>query len=242
MEVEALERPHSFVFIDEAGFNLAKTRRRGRNVIGQRATVEVPGQRGGNITMCAAMANDGLLLNTPLIGPYNTERLIAFLEQLYAQLVPAEQGEPVRNPQVFVIVCDNVAFHHSAAVTDWFAAHHRFMVLYLPAYSPFLNPIEEFFSAWRWKVFGHHPHDQMSLLEAMRAGCEDTSPEDCQGWIRHSRRFFPRCMARGNIRCDVEEILLLNEVTEIVQTVKMKSLYFLYWCLMLVFLLSVCSE
>lgn len=96
MEVEALERPHSFVFIDEAGFNLAKTRRRRRNVIGQRATVEVPGQRGGNITMCAAMANDGLLLNTPLIGPYNTERLIAFLEQLYAQLVPAEQGEPVR--------------------------------------------------------------------------------------------------------------------------------------------------
>jgi len=62
--------------------------------------------------MCAAMANDGLLLNTPLIGSYNTERLIAFLEQLYAQLVPAGQGEPVRNPQVFVIVCDNVAFHH----------------------------------------------------------------------------------------------------------------------------------
>lgn len=82
--------------------------------------------------MCAAMANDGLLLNTPLNGSYNTERLIAFLEQ----------GEPVRNPQVFVIVCDNVAFHHSAAVTDWFAAHRRFMVLYLPAYSPFLNPIE----------------------------------------------------------------------------------------------------
>lgn len=169
--------------------------------------MEVPGQRGGNITMCAAMANDGLLLNTPLIGSYNTERLIAFLEQLYAQLVPAEQGEPVRNPQVFVIVCDNVAFHHSAAVTDWFAAHRRFMVLYLPAYSPFLNPIEEFFSAWRWKVFDHHPHDQMSLLEAMRAGCEDTSPEDCQGWIRHSRRFFPRCMARENIRCDVDENL-----------------------------------
>jgi len=47
----------------------------------------------------------------------------------------------------------------------------------------------------------------MSLLEAMRAGCEDTSPEDCQGWIRHSRRFFPRCMARENIRCDVDENL-----------------------------------
>jgi len=34
----------------------------------------------------------------------------------------------------------------------------------------------------------------------------------------------------------------LYEVTEIIQTVKMKSLYFLYWSLMLVFLLSVCSD
>lgn len=36
------------IFVDEAGFNLAKTQRRGRNVIGQRATVDVPGQRGDN--------------------------------------------------------------------------------------------------------------------------------------------------------------------------------------------------
>jgi len=34
----------------------------------------------------------------------------------------------------------------------------------------------------------------------------------------------------------------LYEVTEIVETVKMKSLDFLYWCLMLLFFLSVCSE
>ncbi len=41
-----------FIYIDEAGFNLSKTRRRGRNIIGQRAFVRIPGQRGGNITMC----------------------------------------------------------------------------------------------------------------------------------------------------------------------------------------------
>jgi hypothetical protein len=54
-------------------------------------------------------------------------------------------------------------------------------VLFLPPYSPFLNHIEEFFSAWRWKVYDQHPHDQMSLLDNMNAGCGDTSPEDCQG-------------------------------------------------------------
>jgi len=44
-----------------------------------------------------------------------------------------------------------------------------------------------------------------------------------------------------NVTLFFEENITLDEVTEIVQTVKMKSLYFLYWCSMLVFLSdSVC--
>jgi len=115
-----------------------------------------------------------------------------------------------RNPPTFIIVWDNVAFHLSRAVTEWFAAHPRMVSLFLPPYSPFLNPTEEFFSLWRWKVYDHHPHDQMSLLDAMDDGCQDISAEDCQGWIRHARRFFPRCIARDDIRCDVDENLWPN--------------------------------
>lgn len=54
------------------------------------------------------------------------------------------------------------------------------------------------------------PHNQLSLLDAMNAGCGDISPEACQGWIRHSRRFYPRCLAREDIRCDVEENMWPN--------------------------------
>ncbi len=39
MELEANQAPHEFIYIDEAGFNLAKMHRRGRNVIGKMATV-----------------------------------------------------------------------------------------------------------------------------------------------------------------------------------------------------------
>ena len=91
MEIEARQTPHIFIFVDEAGFNLAKTRRRGRNVIGKRATVDVPGQKGANITRCAAISSDGLLLHKLLIGPYNTERLITFLDDLYGRVVPGEE-------------------------------------------------------------------------------------------------------------------------------------------------------
>ncbi|KAI2652464.1 Protein FAM243A [Labeo rohita] len=106
----------------------------------------------------------------------------------------------------YVVVWDNVSFRTNI-VRDWFAAHERITVEFLPPYSPFLNPIEEFFSAWRWKVYDHRPQDQMSLLDTMNAACEDITADHCRGWVRHSRRFFPQSMALENIRCDVDENL-----------------------------------
>ena len=81
-----MQTPHIFIFVDEAGFNLAKTRRRGRNVIRKRTTLDVLGQRGANLTMCTAISSDGFLLHKPLIGPYNTKHLISFLGDLYGRL------------------------------------------------------------------------------------------------------------------------------------------------------------
>ncbi len=82
---------HTFIYMDEAGFNLTKCRRRGRNIIGHRATVDVPGQRGGNITMVAAISENGVLKHIPIIGPYNTERLVTFLYTLYRDLIPEQE-------------------------------------------------------------------------------------------------------------------------------------------------------
>ena len=148
-----------------------------------------------------------LLLHTPLIGPYNTERLILFLEKLHCRLTPVEKKWEVRH---FVIVWDNATFHHSHAVTGWFAAHPTMQTLFLPPYSPFLNPIEKIFSAWRWKVHDHNPHTEMSLLDTMNAACKDTSAEACGAWICHAKIFFLLCLARDNIRCDVDENMWPN--------------------------------
>lgn len=49
--MDADEVQHEFVHSDEAGFHLSTVRRRGRNIIGHRAIVSVPGQHGGNITL-----------------------------------------------------------------------------------------------------------------------------------------------------------------------------------------------
>ncbi len=202
MELDADDDHHKFIYLDEAGFNLAKTRRRGRNFIGQRATIQVPGQRGANITMCAAISEDGVVGRRPHIGPYNAALLVTFLDEL-DQVCRAEGV-------TYVIVWDNVRFHHAHVVQAWFQAHAQFTTLYLPPYSPFLNPIEEFFSAWRRKVHDRHPHEQVTLLQAMDDACNYITADQCQAWIRHARRFFPRCLANENIHCDVDENLWPN--------------------------------
>lgn len=70
---------HKYIFIDEAGFNLVKTRRHGRNLVGQRTTIQVSGQHGCNISICAAIAEDGMVGRRSLLGSYNTAHLIVFL-------------------------------------------------------------------------------------------------------------------------------------------------------------------
>eukprot|EP00063_Salmo_salar_P054314 XP_014029149.1 PREDICTED: uncharacterized protein LOC106586404 [Salmo salar] len=144
MELESSEPSHNFVYVDEAGFNLTKCRRRGRNIIGHRATVDLPGQRGGNITMCAAISEHGVLTHIPLIGPYNTQHLLNFLETLYRALIPDDERGLFREDlPKYVVICDNVSFHRSNIIRQWFVTHLRMLIEFLPPNSPFLNPIEE---------------------------------------------------------------------------------------------------
>lgn len=70
MDADAIR--HEFILLDEAEFNLTKVRRRERNLIGHRAFLHVPAQRGGNITMCAAITQNGVLHRHAKLDPYNT--------------------------------------------------------------------------------------------------------------------------------------------------------------------------
>jgi len=83
-------------------------------------------------------------------------------------------------------------------------------VQYLPPYTPFLNPIKAFFSAWRWKVYDLRPYVQMALIQAMEEACDQIEAASIQEWICHSKIFFSRCLANGNIACDVDKALWLN--------------------------------
>ena len=61
--------PHTLMYVDEADSSISKVRRGGRNLIGKRTTVHVPGQRDANITLCALIFSHGVLCHIPSVCP-----------------------------------------------------------------------------------------------------------------------------------------------------------------------------
>lgn len=117
MELKSSTEPLTFIYVDEASFNMAKIRRHGSNVIGHRAKVQIPGQRGANITMCTAISEPGPLTSIPAAEPYNSGKLIEFLDGLYRAPLESEGRKDANvTAQHYAVIWDNVLFHHTAAV------------------------------------------------------------------------------------------------------------------------------
>ncbi|KAJ8366532.1 hypothetical protein AAFF_G00350860 [Aldrovandia affinis] len=157
-----------------------RTRRRGRNIIGNRAIVDVPGLRGGNVTMCAAIGHRGVIHHHAQFGPYNTARLLTFLDVLNNIFIPPQEEGP---EQPNYIIWDNVSFHRAALVHNWFAFQHgggRYMTA---------NPMSVWPYSRQWRR------------------CVMTSTQTHARGGSATPGAFPRCLARENIACDVDEVL-----------------------------------
>lgn len=119
-------------FLDESSTHTAMTRRQARAPRGQRAVGRVPRNHGPNVSLIATLALDGMGPAAVLEGAVDRLAFEAYLEQI---LVPA-----LRPGQV--VVLDNLSVHRGARVRALIeAAGCR--LLFLPAYSPDYNPIEQ---------------------------------------------------------------------------------------------------
>ncbi len=182
------EIQHEFIYVDEAGFNLTRTRRRGRNIIGHRAIVNVPGQRGGDITLVQPLHRMGSSTAMP-IWALTTALILTFLDQLH-NITAANQIDHMQ----YIVCLGQCVFPPLCSGSELVSATSTF---HRPISSTILSipqPIEEFFSAWRWwKVYDLRLQAEVPLIQAMEEACDQMEVAAMQGWIRHSRRFFPRC-------------------------------------------------
>src|SRR6202049_1861716 len=122
-----------FVFLDETGLNTKMTRLYGRAPRGERLVSAVPHGHGRTTTFIAGLRQSGLIAPLVLDGPMTGAAFRAYVEQALA---------PVLQPGD-VVVMDNLAAHKVAGIEQAVIAAGA-SVLYLPPYSPDLNPIEQF--------------------------------------------------------------------------------------------------
>lgn len=92
------------------------------------------------------------------------------------------------------LVMDNASIHKVDEVQN-LIENRGYKATYLPPYSPFLNPIELFWS----KVKGSIRRDCLTIDDNLTIriieSAKKVSVNDCANWIRHSYSFFDRCLA-----------------------------------------------
>jgi transposase len=127
--------PERLVFIDETWTKTNMAPLRGWARRGERLRDQVPFGRWTTMTLIAALSLRGIAAPCLIDGPINGEVFRAWVEQsLVPTLAPGD-----------IVVMDNLGSHKGRAVRDAIrsAGAHR---LFLPAYSPDLNPIEQMFA------------------------------------------------------------------------------------------------
>jgi hypothetical protein len=159
------------VFIDEAGFHTQMMRSRAWSKKGDPANVEVHARRGANVTIVGCISPFGTI-NFSKVEPLQRADMEKLEEEFQEPKGKKRKGDTLEsskpkalkkgttayhivkfieavmdvldkhNKKDMFIVMDNCRIHHSAFVVD--AINKRgYKPLFIPPYSPFLNPIEE---------------------------------------------------------------------------------------------------
>ena len=123
------------MFVDEMGAHTSLAPLYGYSPRGHRAFFEVPRNRGPNTTLLASMTIEGMGPSMAIEGSTTKEVFEAYVEHFLAPALKSGQ----------IVVMDNLSAHKGECVRR-LIEDRGCTLLYLPPYSPDLNPIEEAFS------------------------------------------------------------------------------------------------
>lgn len=159
-------------FLDEAGSNIAMTRLYGRAARGARVIDQVPQNYGENITMLACLSASGLSAPMTVEGALDGLVFLTYVEQALAPTLQA--GD--------VVVMDNLGAHKVKGVRQAIEARGA-KVIYLPPYSPDLNPIEKCWSKIKTYLRAAKARTRQALEQALKQALLLVTESDARGWF-----------------------------------------------------------
>jgi hypothetical protein len=186
------------VFVDESGFHTSMTRLRARAPKGKRAYGKVPRNRGKNTTLIAAITLEGAMGSSMTVeGATDSLRPSRLTLSTFWHRPTLKSGQ--------VVVLDGLGAHRTEKVRELVEERGADLV-FLPSYSPDLNPIEEAFSKIKALVRKEGARVvREALVEAIGRALAAVTPEDAAGWfsptlaIGHRiNRYEYRCRCRSS--------------------------------------------
>ena len=167
--------PARLVFVDETWAKTNMTRTHGRAPRGQRLVARVPHGRWTTMTFLAGLRSDRIVAPCVLDGPINGRIFRAWIEQF---LVPTlRHGD--------LVVLDNLGSHNGAAVRRAIRAAGAHL-LFLPPYSPDLNPIELAFAKLKTLLRKADERSIAAVWHRIGTLLDTFTPDECRRYLRHA--------------------------------------------------------
>jgi transposase len=169
------QQPGRLVFIDETSITTKMTRLRGRSRKGQRLKAKAPFGHWGTQTFVAALRCDGLTAPFVINKAMNRAAFDTYVE---TQLAPTlQKGD--------VVILDNLAVHKSAKAAACLKERGAWF-LFLPPYSPDLNPIEMAFAKLKAHLRKAKARTFDALWRAVGNICDLFTPTECWNYVKAS--------------------------------------------------------
>lgn len=149
------------------------TRSRGRALRGQRCVASVPHGHWKTTTFVGGLRQDGLIAPMVTDGPMDGEMFLAYVHHFLA---------PALRPGDIVIL-DNLSSHKVSGVKTAITSAGA-TLLYLPPYSPDLNPIEKFFSKLKALLRRAAKRSVDALWTTIGMLLESLTPNECANYFR----------------------------------------------------------
>jgi transposase len=167
--------PERLNFLDESGVTTSMTRLYGRRADGRRIHQATPGGHWKILTILAALRLRGIDAAMTIEEATDGDIFLAFVEQV---LCPTLQAGDV-------VVLDNLSSHKGQAVGELIQARGA-EVLFLPPYSPDLNPIEKAWSKIKQHLRSTQARCKEDLDKAITEALSLITSENAQAWFRHA--------------------------------------------------------
>lgn len=167
--------PDQLVFIDETGTSTNMARLRGRCRRGERLVGKVPHGHWKITTFVAGLRRNALTAPFVIDRPMNSAIFKVYLEQC---LVPTLRAGDI-------VVMDNLSSHKGIEVRQIIEAAGA-KLLYLPPYSPDLNPIEQAFSKLKAHLRKAAERSIPALWDRIGTILDTFSAVECQNFFRHA--------------------------------------------------------